>query len=376
MTPAAAVPPTARFQLSRSFPSPALACARRGALLLARRPSRTHWNHAMIDHDRLFKELLTTFFVDFLALFAPDVVEFLDVDSIEFLDKELFTDVTAGERYAADVVVKARFRGRDTCFLIHVEHQASKQGDFARRMFVYFARLHEKYGLPIVPIALFSYDAPKTPEPDFYEVTLPNRTVLRFEYQTVQLNRLTWRDFLRHENPIAAALMAKMDIAPQERPRVKLECLRLLATLKLDPARMQLISGFVDTYLRLTPAEEAKFETELAELSPPEKEGVMELTTSWMERGIAQGLQQGLTQGLLQGRAEGLQHGLEQGMERGLRQGEAAVTLRLLKRRFGVLPETVTARIATLSLERLEALADALLDFAAPDDLARWLDAE
>jgi hypothetical protein len=331
----------------------------------------------MIDHDRLFKELLTTFFVDFLKLFAPDVVEFLDVDSIEFLDKELFTDVTAGERYAADVVVKARFRGRDTCFLIHVEHQASKQGDFARRMFVYFARLHEKYGLPIVPIALFSYDAPKTPEPDFYAVSLPDGAeVLRFTYRTVQLNRLTWRDFLRHENPIAAALMAKMDIAPAERPQVKLECLRLLATLKLDPARMQLISGFVDTYLRLTPAEEAKFETELAELSPPEKEGVMELTTSWMERGIAQGLQQGLTQGLLQGRAEGLQHGLEQGMERGLRQGEAAVTLRLLKRRFGVLPETVTARIATLSLERLEALADALLDFAAPDDLARWLDAE
>jgi hypothetical protein len=59
-----------------------------------------------------------------------------------------------------------------------------------------------------------------------------------------------------------------------------------------------------------------------------------------------------------------------------LQQGEAAVTLRLLKRRFGVLPETVTARIATLSLERLEALADALLDFAAPDDLARWLDAQ
>ena len=34
--------------------------------------------------------------------------------------------------------------------------------------------------------------------------------------------------------------------------RVKLECLRLLATLRLDPARMQLISGFVDTYLRLS----------------------------------------------------------------------------------------------------------------------------
>jgi flagellar biosynthesis/type III secretory pathway protein FliH len=174
--------------------------------------------------------------------------------------------------------------------------------------------------------------------------------VLRFEYKAIQLNRLNWRDFVRRENPVAAALMAKMDIAKEDRPRVKLECLRLLATLKLDRARMNFISAFVDTYLKLSPTEEAKFETELAELVPQEKEGVMELTTSWMERGIEKGLQQGL------------------------QQGEAAVTLRLLKRRFGVLPEAVTTRISALPLDRIEALADALLDFATPDDLTRWLD--
>jgi hypothetical protein len=32
--------------------------------------------------------------------------------------------------------------------------------------------------------------------------------------------------------------MARMGMAPEERPRVKLECLRLLVTLRLDPARM------------------------------------------------------------------------------------------------------------------------------------------
>lgn len=45
--------------------------------------------------------------------------------------------------------------------------------------------------------------------------------------------------------------MAKMRIAPKDWACVKLECLRLLVTLRLDPARMRLISGFVDTYLRL-----------------------------------------------------------------------------------------------------------------------------
>ncbi len=40
-----------------------------------------------INHDQLFKELLTTFFVEFLDLFFPSVLEYLDTDSIQFIDK-------------------------------------------------------------------------------------------------------------------------------------------------------------------------------------------------------------------------------------------------------------------------------------------------
>ena len=113
---------------------------------------------------RLFKELLTTFFVEFLELFFPEVIVYLERNSLEPLDKEIFTDVTAGERYEADLVLKARFRNQDSFFLIHIENQAQSQADFDRRMFRYFARLYEKYALPVYPVALFSYDAPSTPQ--------------------------------------------------------------------------------------------------------------------------------------------------------------------------------------------------------------------
>lgn len=103
----------------------------------------------MIDHDRLFKELLSTFFAEFLELFLPQVSQYLERDSLEFLDKELFTDVTAGETHEADLVVRARVRGEDSCFLIHVEHQSSAQSEFSKRMFRYFARLHEKFDLRV-----------------------------------------------------------------------------------------------------------------------------------------------------------------------------------------------------------------------------------
>jgi hypothetical protein len=99
-----------------------------------------------MDHDRFFKELLTTFFVEFVKLFLPDVARYMDPNSIEFLDKEIFTDIASSESHEVDLIVKVRFRhGGQAFFLIHVESQASSRKDFARRMFRYFARLHEKY---------------------------------------------------------------------------------------------------------------------------------------------------------------------------------------------------------------------------------------
>jgi hypothetical protein len=82
---------------------------------------------------------------------------------------------------------------------------------------------------------------------------------IEFNYVAIQLNRLNWRDFLKQPNPVASALMSKMNFKSEERVKVKLECLRMLATLQLNPAKMQLISGFIDTYLRLNQAEEKQF---------------------------------------------------------------------------------------------------------------------
>jgi hypothetical protein len=147
----------------------------------------------VIDHDRLFKELLTTFFVEFLELFLPELRAYLDADSIEFLDKELFTDVTAGTKLLTDIVVKARFRDSSACFLIHVEDQAEPEAEFDKRMFRYFARLYEKYDLPVYPIALFTFDEPQRQEQNTHTVLFPDFTPLRFEFRAIQLSRAPTR---------------------------------------------------------------------------------------------------------------------------------------------------------------------------------------
>lgn len=303
-----------------------------------------------MDHDRLFKELLTTFFVEFLELFLPEVAAALDRNTaVVPMDKKVFTDVTLGEKHEVDVLMKARFRGEEAFFLIHVENQSTPQADFPKRMFRYFARLTEKYDLPVYPVVLFSYDAPQRPEPTAFRVRFPGKNVLRFEYAVIQLNRLPWRRFMRQENPVASALMAKMKMRTEDRPRVKAECLRLLASLRLDPARATVIGVFVESYLALTAQEMTQYERVMEKFSPTERTETMALMTSWQEVGIAQGMAQGITE------------------------GKETLVVRQIRRRLGAVPAQAAARLPLLSAEQLDELGEALLDFETAADLESWL---
>ncbi len=297
----------------------------------------------MTDHDRLFKELLTTFFVEFIELFLPGVAAYFDGTSLVAMDKEIFTDVTLGERREVDILMRAKFKGLDTFFLLHLENQATAQSDFGRRMFTYFARLHEKYTYPVYPIVLFSYDIPKRAEPDSYLVEFPDKKVLEFNYTVIQLNQLNWRDYLNKPNPVASALMAKMKIEPKDRPRVKLECLRMLVELKLDPAKNQLVSGFVGNYLYLNEIEATKFDSSLYQTGLNKKEEVMEIVTDWGDRGM--------------------------------KTEAVAITLRLLKKLFGPLPTELEQKVKKLEREQLEDLSEALLDFSEISQMEAWLKA-
>ena len=93
-------------------------------------------------------------------------------------------------------------------------------------------------------------------------------------------------------------------------------------------------------------------------------------------RGEAQGEARGVALGEARGIALGEARGQARGEARGQAQGEAKVTLRLLSRRCGPLSAEQENVIRSLPLERLEALAEALLDFEGMADLNAWLAAK
>jgi hypothetical protein len=168
-----------------------------------------------IDHDQIFKKLIQAFFREFIELFCPGEASWIDFSRVAFLLDEYFTDIPLGDRRLLDCVARVSLRDGDEKYvLVHVEFEASrKEPDFARRFFRCFCQLFLRYDTEIVPVAVFSDDAIwKVPVPDHYEVRLPTKTVLRFDYYLIKLKHLDYGRYVNSANPLAYALMvSEMD---------------------------------------------------------------------------------------------------------------------------------------------------------------------
>jgi len=299
------------------------------------------------DHDQIFKKLIELFFREFLALFCPAEAKLIDFSKVEFLREEFFTDVKRGKRKRLDLVVKVGLKtGGAKLILVHVEFEASrKPEDFPRRMFNYFCQLFLRYQTEIIPIAVFSDDARwRKPVPNYFEVRLPTRQVVHFQYELIKLKDLDYRAYLKSNNPLAYALMAKMNYNRKERVRLKADFLRLILGTGIDPARAGVLREFVETYMVLDRTEEIRFKQIVQTERRYQK----------VEKMITTYEKEAMKKGRVEGRAEGQRK---------------ALTL-LLESKFGKLSPVVKKKIRQLdSPKKLESLLLSVLDATSLDEL-------
>ncbi len=320
----------------------------------------------MISHDRLFKELLSTFLFPFLELFCPEVLVYTTYGLFELLDKETYSDIPHAQRREADLLAKVWRKPPDNIpFLILLEHMARSERTIDQDMFIYFSRAYQTYLLPIYVIVLFSHTHRQEYETMGLTIPFPDMYVVQFRYRVIYLKELFWRDYVNVRNPVACALLGLMNVREEEKVEAKIASLRLFISLELNDEQRRLVSGFIDTYLRLKSEQKEQFYAQMRQLPALEQEQTMQIITSWMQEGIEQGLEEGLQKGLKQG--------IEQGIEQGLKKGQLALVLRLLNRRCGELDEATQTHIQALSVEQLERLFEAGLDFAGRADLDAWL---
>lgn len=289
-----------------------------------------------VKHDKLYKELITNFFREFMDGFFSEVSEHIDYNNLEFLQQEIL-DIKAEEKHVVDILVRTKLHNEEGFILIHVEPQAQKQRDFNQRMFKYFCNLYLKHKIKILPIAVLAYDIKKE-EPNNYSIEFPFFDVLDFNFLQLHLKRLSWKEYLRKDNPVVAALLSRMDYSEDEKKQLKKEFFRMILRLELDEARAELLTVFMETYIRLSSDEDEQVREELKEeLSPTEVNKMEEMLTSWGRRA----------------REEALQEGIEKGKEKGIEDAVKRVALKMLSEGYDI--EEIE-NITGLSKERIEEL--------------------
>lgn len=145
---------------------------------------------------------------------------------------------------------------------------------------------------PILPIAIFSYNNMKEVDNQF-SLEIPTFKILEFNYLPIHLIKMNWRKYIYQDNPVIAALLSKMGYTQDERIQVKLEFLRMLSKLELNPAKMDLIYGFFETYLKLNAEEEEKMREEITHLPEEEAKQVLKPLNSYFEKGMERGIERG-----------------------------------------------------------------------------------
>ncbi|WP_295426688.1 DUF4351 domain-containing protein [uncultured Thiodictyon sp.] len=303
------------------------------------------------DYDTPWKDALEHHFPEFLAFYFPDAHAGIDWSrGYQFLDKELAQvtkDAELGKRYVDKLVAVHRHDGAEDWVYIHIEIQGGHDSAFAKRMFVYNYRLFERYDRPVASLAVLADDSPDW-RPSTYGYELFGcRHFL--EYPLVKLIDHAARldALLEDPNPFAivtaAHLLTRQTRGDAERRyAAKWRLTRLLYERDWDRQRIIDLYFVIDWMMYLPPGLQDKLWQEISTL---ERNKTMPYVSS-VER---------------------------IGYQRGRREEAGALVCRLLKRRFGPLPQDFEDRIATLPLERIESLIEDQVDFSALANLDTWL---
>jgi predicted transposase YdaD len=235
------------------------------------------------------------------------------------------------EPIRADYVTFLQLQGR----ILHLEFQTKLESTppLPLRMLDYWVRLYRLYRLPVTQaVVLLLPPAPETVIETAFSVE-----TTRHEYRVIPM----WQ-----ENPELflndPALLPLAPLTATTQPQTLLE--RVVERVsQIERGQRAEISAYTQILAGL------KYKKDL--IRQIFREGMMRESVIYQEI-LAQGEQIG--------------------EQRGRQEGERSLILRLLTRRVGELPQQVRLRIETLSLEQLENLGEALLDFQALADLEAW----
>ena len=269
-----------------------------------------------MSFDNVCKILAEKYPTDFARWLLPD-----EPQKIKVLKTELSI-----EPIRADSVTFLQTENR----ILHLEFQtrAKSETPIPLRMLDYFVRLVRQYDVPITQVVIFLQETSN-------EIAFTEEYVNEMTHHRYRVVRMWEQDSaLFLDNP---ALLPLAPLTQTDSPQ------RLLSQVAQSVARIsdretrQNIAAYTEILAGL------KFEKDLIQQFLGEE--IMQESVIYQDI-----------------------------LQKGDKQGEERTIIRQLNRRFGEIDSSLIDRIKVLSVEKLDDLAEGLLDFSEVSDLVAWLD--
>jgi hypothetical protein len=277
-----------------------------------------------------------------------DWVEEVDFASLERVgDGYVADDLRERED---DIVWRVRLRQEWLYVYLLLEFQSTVDPHMAVRMLVYVGLLCQdliRTGKltaagrlpPVLPVVLYNGKPRWSAAEEVAElIAEAPRGLQRYRpslrYLLLDEGRFADSELVPLRNLAAALFRMENSRTPQDVEQVLAALVDWLKTPQQDSLRRAFTVWLKRVFLPgRIPGKEFNHLTELQEVKSMLAERVIEWTEQWKQ--------------------QGLQEGIEQGIHRGRKEGEAALLLRLLERRFGPLDETLRQRLQAADAETL-----------------------
>jgi len=318
-------------------------------------------------YDKSWKEALSEYFKDFLAFFFPAAHSAINWTKPPVSREQELQKLIAGSATTDGVADKLYqvwlLDEQELWILIHIEVQSDYDVNFEKRMYTYNYRAIEIYDQFVVSIAILGDTSPTWRPNQYLKFALGCEASLKFPTVKLIDYEARWQELESNNNPFAIITMAHLKTKAttgnfREREKWKWQLIRGLYERGLTKQKIQKLFNIIDTMMTLP----KQLQKRLVErISNFEEERKMALISPTIELAREEGWE------------KGWEEGQEEGEQRGKQLGEQQLITRQLKRRLGEIEPSLVAQVQTLSVEQLELLGEALLDFSTVADLAQWL---
>jgi len=315
-----------------------------------------------LDTDTPWKEIMDVYFEDFVAFCWPSKYSEIDWEKgYKSLDKEvkkITRNAPVGNRVADKVMEVWHKNGQKAAILVHIEiqgRQRKSEQDIGERMLVYRYRLRDLYNTPIASVVILIDNDPEWRPTSYKEEFWGSSLEVRFSVIKLLDYKARIPELEMSSNRFAPVILAQLAVLDKQDPQAKLATkIRLTRSLYLrgwTKDDILTLYRFIDWIMVLPSELEVEYQEAIEQFE--EEEVNMGYITTAERLGIKKGIEQGI----------------EQGRQEGVQQGESTFLLRLLERKFKIIPESYRQKIVHANPDILLTWGERVLESHALEDV-------